>query len=110
MKQISNCFVPFSLNAVSVIGPCEINDIVEKYNLQLPTEKVYVTHDNKYRLNCTAGWNTGNEMRAYVDVSCLNGNLQIDESCEYCLSLFSEPELVMLVFKTLICLFGCPFR
>ncbi|KAK9967446.1 hypothetical protein ABG768_001845 [Culter alburnus] len=64
------------------LRPCEINDIVEKYKLQLPTEKVYIAHANKYRLNCTAGWNTGSEMRAYVDVSCSNGNLQIDKSCD----------------------------
>nr|AZZ09386.1 putative complement factor h-like 3 [Ctenopharyngodon idella] len=64
------------------LRPCEINDIVEKYNLQLPTEKVYIAHANKYRLNCIAGWNTGSEMRAYVDVSCSNGNLQIDKSCD----------------------------
>lgn len=76
----------FSLDDVSVIGPCEINNIVEKYNLQLPTEKVYISHANKYRLNCRAGWNTGSEMGAYVDVSCSNGDLQIDKSCEYCLS------------------------
>jgi len=96
----------FSLDDVSAIGPCEINDIVESYSLQLPTEKVYIKHGNKYRLNCKAGWNTGSEMRAYVDVSCSDGNLQIDKSCEYCLS-FSEPELVMLVFCsfTYLCIY-----
>ncbi|XP_039524652.1 complement factor H-like isoform X9 [Pimephales promelas] len=64
------------------LRPCEINDIVESYSLQLPTEKVYIKHGNKYRLNCKAGWNTGSEMRAYVDVSCSDGNLQIDKSCD----------------------------
>ncbi|XP_067272189.1 complement factor H-like [Pseudorasbora parva] len=64
------------------LRPCEVNDIVEKYNLMLPTEKVYIAHANKYRLNCTDGWNTGSEMRAFVDLSCSNGNLQIDKSCD----------------------------
>ncbi len=40
---------------VSVIGPCEIDDFVEKYNLQTPTGKVYIRHSNKYRLHCTDG-------------------------------------------------------
>ncbi len=70
---------------VSVIGPCEIDDFVEKYNLQLPTGKIYIRHAEKYRLNCTDGWNAGSEMKVYVDVLCSNGNLQIDKSCEYCL-------------------------
>ncbi|KTG38179.1 hypothetical protein cypCar_00038970, partial [Cyprinus carpio] len=63
------------------LRPCEIDDIVEKYNLQLPKEKVYIRHAEKYRLNCRDGWNTGSEMKTYVDVSCSNGNLQIDKSC-----------------------------
>uniref|UniRef100_A0A672QDS1 Complement factor H like 1 n=1 Tax=Sinocyclocheilus grahami TaxID=75366 RepID=A0A672QDS1_SINGR len=71
------------------LRPCEIDDIVKKYNLQLPKEKVYIRHAEKYRLNCSDGWNTGSKMKAYVDVSCSNGNLQIDKSCEYnCFSLF----------------------
>uniref|UniRef100_A0A671R6E8 Complement factor H like 2 n=1 Tax=Sinocyclocheilus anshuiensis TaxID=1608454 RepID=A0A671R6E8_9TELE len=71
------------------LRPCEIDDIVEKYNLQLPKEKVYIRHAEKYRLNCRDGWNTGSEMKAYVDVWCSSGNLQIDKSCEYnCFSLF----------------------
>ncbi|KAI2650330.1 Complement factor H [Labeo rohita] len=61
------------------IRPCEIDDIVEQYNLKLPTEKVFIKHGDKYRLNCKAGWNTGSEMKAHVDVSCSNGNLQIDK-------------------------------
>uniref|UniRef100_A0A671R6L4 Complement factor H like 3 n=1 Tax=Sinocyclocheilus anshuiensis TaxID=1608454 RepID=A0A671R6L4_9TELE len=65
------------------LRPCEIDDIVEKYNLQLPTEKVYIRHAEKYTLNCRDGWNTGSELKPYVDVSCSNGNLQIDKSCEY---------------------------
>uniref|UniRef100_A0A8C2G321 Complement factor H like 3 n=1 Tax=Cyprinus carpio TaxID=7962 RepID=A0A8C2G321_CYPCA len=63
------------------LRPCEIDDIVEKYNLQLPKEKVYIRHAEKYRLNCRDGWNTGSEMKTYVDVSCSNGNLLIDKSC-----------------------------
>ncbi len=34
-------------------------------------------------IDCRDGWNTGSEMKAYVDVSCSDGNLQIDKSCEY---------------------------
>ncbi|XP_058624235.1 complement factor H-like isoform X4 [Onychostoma macrolepis] len=64
------------------LRPCEIDDIVKKYNLQLPTGKVYIRHAEKYRLNCRDGWNTGSEMKAYVDVSCSDGNLQIDKSCD----------------------------
>ncbi|XP_073792353.1 complement factor H like 3 isoform X1 [Danio rerio] len=64
------------------LKPCEIDKIVEKYNLQLPKEKVYIKHADTYRLNCTDGWNTGSEMKAYVDVSCSNGNLQFDQSCD----------------------------
>uniref|UniRef100_A0A673KKM1 Complement factor H-like n=1 Tax=Sinocyclocheilus rhinocerous TaxID=307959 RepID=A0A673KKM1_9TELE len=64
------------------LRPCEIDDIVEKYNLQLPTEKVYIRHAEKYTLNCRDGWNTGSELKPYVDVSCSNGNLQIDKSCD----------------------------
>ncbi|XP_073701017.1 coagulation factor XIII B chain-like isoform X1 [Garra rufa] len=64
------------------LRPCEIDDIVEKYNLELPTGKIFIKHAEKYRLNCKDGWNTGSEMKAYVDVSCSNGNLQIDKSCD----------------------------
>ncbi|XP_056303955.1 complement factor H like 3 [Danio aesculapii] len=64
------------------LKPCEIDKIVEKYNLQLPTEKVYIKHADTYRLNCRDGWNTGSEVKAYVDVSCSNGNLQFDQSCD----------------------------
>ncbi|KAL1251221.1 hypothetical protein QQF64_019017 [Cirrhinus molitorella] len=64
------------------LKPCEVDDIVEKYNLQPPTGKVFIRHADKFRLNCTDGWNTGSEMKAYVDVSCSNGNLQIGKSCD----------------------------
>ncbi|XP_042567806.1 complement factor H-like isoform X1 [Cyprinus carpio] len=64
------------------LRPCEIDDIVEKYNLQLPKEKVYIRHAEKYRLNCRDGWITRSGMKTYVDVSCSNGNLQIDKSCD----------------------------
>ncbi|XP_058615934.1 complement factor H-like isoform X2 [Onychostoma macrolepis] len=63
------------------LRPCEIDDFVEKYNLQLPTGKIYIRHAEKYRLNCRDGWNAGSEMNMYVDVLCSNGNLQIDKSC-----------------------------
>lgn len=90
---------------VCVVGPCEIDDIVEKYNLQLPKEKVYIRHAEKYRLNCRDGWNTGSEMKTYVDVSCSNGNLQIDKSCEYnCFSLF---QIFSVYIDIYVCLFFC---
>ncbi|XP_043079415.1 complement factor H-like isoform X2 [Puntigrus tetrazona] len=64
------------------LKPCEIDDFVEQYNLKLPTGKVYIKHAEKYRLNCTDGWNAGNEIKEYVDVLCSNGQLQIDKSCD----------------------------
>ncbi|XP_051980189.1 complement factor H like 3 [Xyrauchen texanus] len=65
------------------LKPCEINKIVEMYNLLPPEQKVYVKHGGKYRLNCTSGWNTGGAERLeHLDVSCSAGNLQIDKSCD----------------------------
>ncbi|XP_065103384.1 complement factor H-related protein 1 isoform X1 [Paramisgurnus dabryanus] len=64
------------------LKPCEINEVVEMYNLQPPEEKVYLKHNNKHRLNCTSGWQAeGLIKQTYVDILCSDGNLQIDKSC-----------------------------
>lgn len=61
------------------------------YNLKPPGEKLYIKHNSKYRLNCTSGWIAGDVIKqTYVDVRCSDGSLQIDKSCEYNLSHYSN--------------------
>ncbi|TRY96929.1 hypothetical protein DNTS_014278, partial [Danionella cerebrum] len=66
-------------NPPKCLRPCEIDAVVEKYNLQLPEEKVYVKHSETYKLNCQDGWNSRGLMNQVV-VSCSDGNLEIDQS------------------------------
>ncbi|XP_051549663.1 complement factor H-like isoform X2 [Myxocyprinus asiaticus] len=65
------------------LEPCEItSDNIKKYNVQLPQEKVYIKHGEKYGLYCKSGWNIGDWRRSeHLYVSCSNGELISDKTC-----------------------------